>query len=780
MKKKSLLIIFGLFIIIFLMGCAFPFQVGSEAQISDISNELTFQKISRNAFMGGSILYNPDNPASGQLSKGVTVAIRLGYVNKEVNSNDECIYTDMEDSARYGYITISQIDKTEVSFTYTYYDQNGNYALQSDFTIKTGEKVDINSDGNVDLLYDYPVQKREGFKNALWLTFLSNQDNCNTSMFAVLPSQYSRGIYPSGIMGINPYGKFVVNKYEVNSINRAAVQGVKNGDYVLDTLLGEYQRITSTFSFKHARSIDESELESMSEITQTSFYFCPEEFDKCITADALLGELPDVLIQSQDNTGLSCIDVLNKILDYKYLVIEIANSKGLDTNIPEVSEVIENLKTTTQDKIVEFNRYLLEAFYPELCPALSYTDNCITTIFPLLSVLITNPDSENKIECFDNQRSASTIGTTNSYRDYLTQKSEIDKIFSDYYPIENFSYAFPLWENLFKEKNIDGSSAGKKIGGSDLRGNIGDLEDIVSVLKKPIETNKPTKINNAANLTVGVIGHFKISFSNIEGGIYAGLYISADTSLDISKSFAEYPVSDIPKLGWTAKETLLNINLELFDAPPVTIGVVSLRFSMCGGIEVPASVNLTGTVTTNMYAGFTGFYAAGFDAGANYGITTKTVKLWRLTIKIPSGFYFDPYARGKVINETASFVGPVSEITTIPGVKLQSGKLEFRLSPSVYIEPGIIVANCLYGGIKIAPYIDLGMGLQLNIDDTQQFPKGLELYGIFGGGINLKGTYGIKMTLPFFNKKIDTTGTVPFKNIKFIDNDKQVLSKIIF
>ncbi len=69
---------------------------------------------------------------------------------------------------------------------------------------------------------------------------------------------------------------------------------------------------------------------------------------------------------------------------------------------------------------------------------------------------------------------------------------------------------------------------------------------------------------------------------------------------------------------------------------------------------------------------------------------------------------------------------------------------------------------------------------QLAIDDTQQFPKSLELYGIFGGGINLKGTHGIKMTLPFFNKKIDTTGTVPFKNIKFIDNDKQVLSKINF
>ena len=79
----------------------------------------------------------------------------------------------------------------------------------------------------------------------------------NTTMFAVLPEQYSRGVYPSGILGVNPNGKFIVNKYEVNTTNRAAVLGIMYGDYVMDSAQGTYQRVISSTTYRKARAIDE-------------------------------------------------------------------------------------------------------------------------------------------------------------------------------------------------------------------------------------------------------------------------------------------------------------------------------------------------------------------------------------------------------------------------------------------------------------------------------------------------------------------------------------------
>ncbi|MBO5826331.1 MAG: hypothetical protein J6R03_06860, partial [Treponema sp.] len=235
-------------------SCTIPFLNIENANITDISEEMTFQKIIQNGFMGGSILYNPDNPSSGQLAKGVTVAIRLGYVEKEEKNIDEFVYTNNEDKARYGYITIDSINKNEISFSYFSFDKEGLCKTKSIYSLRRGEFIDINSDGLNDLKYDYPKRKRPSFENALWLTFLSNQETLNTSMFAVLPTQYERSIYPSGIMGINPYGKFIISKYENDdSFVRSMVYGIQQGDYIFDRKTGNYFVANKNFATKETR-----------------------------------------------------------------------------------------------------------------------------------------------------------------------------------------------------------------------------------------------------------------------------------------------------------------------------------------------------------------------------------------------------------------------------------------------------------------------------------------------------------------------------------------------
>ena len=71
MKKKSKLsyeknVFLGIILLACLFtSCAFPSQGFENVKISNIESELTFQKIRCQSFMGGSVLYNPNNPSSG-------------------------------------------------------------------------------------------------------------------------------------------------------------------------------------------------------------------------------------------------------------------------------------------------------------------------------------------------------------------------------------------------------------------------------------------------------------------------------------------------------------------------------------------------------------------------------------------------------------------------------------------------------------------------------------------------------------------------------------------
>ncbi len=356
----------------------------------------------------------------------------------------------------------------------------------------------------------------------------------------------------------------------------------------------------------------------------------------------------------------------------------------------------------------------------------------------------------------------------------------IENKFKNFHPIKDFFYDFPGWEKLFNNTTESDTSNITNESKTNLKGDIGTYEDVVTTLMTPPNTEIPEKIENKLILKLGVMGHLSISFTNVEGGIYAGVFISGDTSLDMSKPLAKYPVDKFSKIEICENEKLLNINLKAFEAPPITIGVLSLKFSTCGGIEIPASVTLNGTVTTNFYAGFTGFYAVGFDVGANLGCTYKIQKIFGISIPYSIKIYCDPYADGDVINETASYVGPVSKITTIPGVKLQSGTFEINIKPSVYLEPGITVANCIYGGLKIASYIELGGGARLGIDDSQQLPKKLDLYSKFDVGIQPAIAYGLKFTIPIINKKISITNTLDLDPISFVKKTENIFLSIKF
>jgi hypothetical protein len=669
--------------------------------------------------MGGSVLYNPDQPSSGQLVEGAHVAVRLGRVTVEYHG-DIPVFSDIEEEARYGYITINSIDKAHITFTYTEYSADGKIPRASVFTLPLKGELDINGDGVNDVTYARPPRKRSGFEEAVYLTFISSQEELRTSMFAVMPEQYSRGVYPSGLMGINPDDKWLVSKYEGSTTTRAAVRGISKGDYVLDAQRGEYQLFVGFgANYRSARSISDSDLETVQTDEEISFYFSGVEFQGAYSAEILFNALPSNIKTRfavvQESTEADFIHCLNEALEYTDLVTAIIVEMEPETPQAELDALLSQAESITKEELVKLNRLSLEELYEEECPSANNTGTAITEILPLASVLIADPEVELEEETDSQSRG---VMRAVSYDDYKTKKAAIDKKFSDYYRFKKLSFILP-------DFNKETAAEGKP-----------DANGLV------INTNQPAQLipNNTIYLQAGVHGIFKTTWGNIQAGIALALYINAETGLTASKSFLNISGGSEPL--FKKKIDKVNLQLSLFKSPPITIGVIYIKTEMKGFLKFPVNVYATGNITTTIYAGFTGLYAAGFELDVDYGIKTKKIKILWATIEIPVGVYLDIVPRGVLVDDLAWYIGPVGDVYT--GVKLQSAKIGFICEPSFSFGPTVTICDAVYGGVSVGPTVELGYEMGTLTNSKTSAITGI--YGdiIAGGGLDARYNYGIK------------------------------------
>lgn len=99
-------------------SCSFTYREIHEGKLTDVSDRLTYDRISRMPFMGGSMLYNIESPFEGQLQKNSVVAIRLGNVCIKYQDDENIVFSDTEDSAIYGYLKINCISDSFVDFDF--------------------------------------------------------------------------------------------------------------------------------------------------------------------------------------------------------------------------------------------------------------------------------------------------------------------------------------------------------------------------------------------------------------------------------------------------------------------------------------------------------------------------------------------------------------------------------------------------------------------------------------------------------------------------------------
>ena len=242
-------------------------EKGSDSFKPLAASHLTADYIGKSGFMGGSLLYNTSAPEEGHLVKGAVIAVRLGKVSGIVDEDGNRIFSDIDEAEKLGYIKIYDVDAEKITFAYASFGKEGEN-FSKNFTLLRGDKADIDEDGVLDVLYEKPAVPKAAFPDAVYLTFLSSQDEHSTAMFAVLTEQYADNAYPSGIIGINNNGAYLYSKYKDKALTvRAAMVGVSTDDFVLDAKNACYVQLDNTPS---ARVITDEDLERSHKETMQS------------------------------------------------------------------------------------------------------------------------------------------------------------------------------------------------------------------------------------------------------------------------------------------------------------------------------------------------------------------------------------------------------------------------------------------------------------------------------------------------------------------------------
>ncbi len=349
------------------------------------------------AYTGGSMLFNPADIKNSQLANGVIVATRAGKLFKKDLGNGHTACVDPIYSASFGYIEITDIDSESVSFDY-YVSDGWEYdeekpLKQGSYILAAGQSVDLTGSGSPDLIYEEPKTKRAGAEKAMWLSVVNDPETTEKSFsFAILPDQYADKAYPGGLVTINDNGRYVVNKYNVNTSSRAAVKSISYGDYVIDNESNTFQVYVGSSNFANARAVSDTELKTM-EVTDTdnpeTFYFQPEEFGVSYSIYKLFEELPASLV-SVDYESMNVSDLcteLNKMLVRTDLWEIVTDGKTSDA-ADEVRANVADVPFSDTLQTVVINRIVLAKVFSENCPAFSEFGNTFAEILPTFSLYL--------------------------------------------------------------------------------------------------------------------------------------------------------------------------------------------------------------------------------------------------------------------------------------------------------------------------------------------------------------------------------------------------------
>jgi len=419
MKKKNnirKILSTGLFISALLLnGCSMALESDpgefSNNSIRDISGLLNRSTVEKMMYMGGSVLYSPKNSVSNQLQKGVKIAFRQGEVISVDPGDGQMIYLNTQENSVFGYLNVVEVSSDNIKVEVFNYSPNS-YSETADaagvFNINLGESVDIDNDGNADLSYTRPMAGRKGYKTDRWLNFICDADKAQkTTMFSVIPMQYSRSVYPGGIIGINTSGNYIVNKYDIGTNNRALVSNISYGDYIIDmqaNTVGKY--VGEGINSKGARSVNDSELKIAEAISEDStvedFYYNANEFIGDFKIEDFFNALPSQFVTTNygSNTLADNVAYLNNMVRQRDFLEKILK-ENTERSPEVVLQVMNELSSQPLSSEIDYflvGRHTLALLYPDACPDVDLSSKSLCVVFPWLYVDMGTLTNQEEIE----------------------------------------------------------------------------------------------------------------------------------------------------------------------------------------------------------------------------------------------------------------------------------------------------------------------------------------------------------------------------------------------
>ena len=579
---------------IILGACSFSDSGGGS---SGPTPESEYNVLSRNSFMGGSLMYSPTQDA--HLKPGRTFGVRFGALQKSTKQAEGGgsfdIYEDVDDAERYGTIHIISIDKDSIYFTSSIYSKDGKSKSTGTFKLKTGDSADINNDGKMDVTYKLPGIKRPFFGDARYLTFIVNENSLYTTMFSHYDKEVANETI-SGFFGINVDGNFLMlTDKEPNVVPGGFADGDfiiyycdptkytpidKPDDYKMDVagvkVYGVVAAVDSanpekaTLCLKTADDFNITTSGSDAWEDFETFYYISEQFPDEDGPKELLKAFPESLWPSNIDslTKDQCVTELNKILVNKTSVETIFAAIKSDYDI-------DIIKDFTTEERGYYNAYTTAEYNPS--NRSDAVANYLVVIRPYIdSFYDDSPDGQTDIPDFANAYAYLALD--------MGKISSADQSQNDLYDSARLAKSASYDDYLNKNKALTNRFA----------------------IYRSTEVDLGKASDFGAKLQVGVRGDMTITKKRTHG--YLGVAALATYELD---------GESIPVVQ----------NKELFDTSKSVgktflAGYVPMNIRMDGTFKVTMDVD---AVVENFYAGFTGLYEGQINFGVNYSIIPPKV-----------------------------------------------------------------------------------------------------------------------------------------------------------
>ncbi len=805
------------------------------------AEEKEFDIISSQAYIGGSVVYNPASPETAQLVTGANIAIYMSKVerstvqatvieNKVEKTENVTTFAAKEDDDIYGYLHVNSVSENSIDLTFYSYSNDGKTKKSSSITIAANSNKDINGDGKPDLAYKKLIPIRDDFENAMCLNFISSQTDLHTTMYAILEddvfsnnqgralSEYTNKIF----YGTNSHGDFIyiVDNDDIEPVSRSVrsetdVLGIAHGDYVIDKDTGEFFAVVGEVPEDSEHNSDSTTYGNYSLKTSEDYKKSNSEDDSEIIGNHIeLEEFFTYLYRknqfASDKGPIELLKALPKTLLSEGFDVDTCTS---DKAIEELlyillsGDVVETIAEEKGIELTEEESEYMETVFLDFCKAI-FTNEVYNEIagesdfekaLEIAEEKLDNPDNIDINEdlilvAFLDLAAMNRIYIENHYPESPKAIVTVPEI-STVYPLMSLKID-DIPTNLDQTANLPAndtsraySRAGEKTYADYLdkkKAIDKEFKDFYSIsLKKVTIKNCGTNPSKEEKKESDKDSSITVNTDELNFDLKLGITGKFDSRwgcLDSGLASAFY-ISMGANFKNIEKEIDL-LNEKIVEKETVFfIGPVPITI----GVGVTAGIALEAAISTpiNFAMGFTGMYGGGVDLNATYGVN------WKFHV-IPIPYFNADFSTHK-INHTIYYAGPAA--TPEENMECLGGQLV--LKPSITAAPKIAIGpKYAYAGILLPVTLGFNRGYALYSEgddkdkelkedlwkrgETLSFKNtDIHLWEKMSVGTNISVTPVIGVKIPVINKKMETKWkAVTLFNSEFAFTDKGIEYKI--